>query len=160
MWHKGTLRQNYLHFSLCMSRMLERIMAGFKEGSYEHCCCCCCRFSRVWFCATPKTAVHQAPLSLGFSRQEHWSGLPFSSPMHACMLSRFWLCVTLWTAAHQAPLSMGFSRQEYWSGLPFPSPGLRTLKDSKCMLLTTGNWKDDHPLLSKTRTEIRTHTTC
>ena len=28
------------------------------------------------------TAAHQAPLSLGFSRQEHWSGLPFPSPMH------------------------------------------------------------------------------
>ena len=27
-------------------------------------------------------AAHQAPLSLGFSRQEHWSGLPFPSPMH------------------------------------------------------------------------------
>ena len=27
--------------------------------------------------------------SLGFSRQEHWKGLPFPSPMHACMLSRF-----------------------------------------------------------------------
>ena len=27
-------------------------------------------------------AAHQAPPSLGFSRQEHWSGLPFSSPMH------------------------------------------------------------------------------
>ena len=33
-------------------------------------------------CATPWTAAHQAPPSLGFSRQEHWSGLPFSSPMH------------------------------------------------------------------------------
>ena len=28
-------------------------------------------------CETPETAAHQAPLSLGFSRQEHWSGLPF-----------------------------------------------------------------------------------
>ena len=28
------------------------------------------------------TAGHQAPPSLGFSRQEHWSGLPFPSPMH------------------------------------------------------------------------------
>ena len=27
-------------------------------------------------------AAHQAPLSLGFSRQEHWSGMPFPSPMH------------------------------------------------------------------------------
>ena len=39
-------------------------------------------FSRVRLCATPKTAAHQAPPSLGFSRQEHWSGLPFPSPMH------------------------------------------------------------------------------
>ena len=83
------------------------------------------RFSRVRLCVTPQTAVHQAPLSLGFSRQEYWSGLPFPSPMHACMLSHFSrvrLCATPQTAAHQAPLSTGFSRQEYWSGLPFPSP--------------------------------------
>ena len=40
------------------------------------------RFSRVQLCATPQTAAHQAPLSLGFSRQEYWSGLPFPSPMH------------------------------------------------------------------------------
>ena len=38
--------------------------------------------SCVWLCATPETAAHQAPPSLGFSRQEHWSGLPFPSPMH------------------------------------------------------------------------------
>ena len=31
----------------------------------------------------PETAAHQAPLSLGFSRQEHWSGLPFRSLMHS-----------------------------------------------------------------------------
>ena len=40
------------------------------------------RFSRVRLCATPEMAAHQAPPSLGFSRQEHWSGLPFPSPMH------------------------------------------------------------------------------
>ena len=40
------------------------------------------RFSRVRLCATPQTAAHKAPPSLGFSRQEHWSGLPFPSPMH------------------------------------------------------------------------------
>ena len=39
------------------------------------------RFSCVRLCATPQTAAHQAPLSLGFSRQEYWSGLPFSSPI-------------------------------------------------------------------------------
>ena len=30
--------------------------------------------------ATPWTVVHQAPLSIGFPRQEYWSGLPFPSP--------------------------------------------------------------------------------
>ena len=35
------------------------------------------RFSRVRLCATPEMAAQQAPPSLGFSRQEHWSGLPF-----------------------------------------------------------------------------------
>ena len=39
-------------------------------------------FSRVRLCATPQTAAHQALPSLGFSSQEHWSGLPFPSPMH------------------------------------------------------------------------------
>ena len=69
----------------------------------------------------------QAPPSLGFSRQEHWSGLPFPSPMHA---SEKWKesrsvvsdSATPWTAAYQAPPSMGFARQEYWSGVPLPSP--------------------------------------
>ena len=40
------------------------------------------RFSRVRLCATPETAAYQAPPSMGFSRQEHWSGLQFPSPMH------------------------------------------------------------------------------
>ena len=37
-------------------------------------------FSPVWLCATLWTVAHQAPLSLGFSRQEYWSGLPCPSP--------------------------------------------------------------------------------
>ena len=40
------------------------------------------RFSRVWLCATSWTAVYQASPSMGFSRQKHWSGLLFPSPMH------------------------------------------------------------------------------
>ena len=40
------------------------------------------RFSHVRLCATPWTTAYQAPPSLGFSRQEHWGGLPFPSPMH------------------------------------------------------------------------------
>ena len=36
--------------------------------------------SRVWLVATPWTAAHQAPLCMGFSRQEYWSGVPSPSP--------------------------------------------------------------------------------
>ena len=44
--------------------------------------CRCCHFSRVRLYVTPYMAAHQGPPSLGFSKQEHWSGLPFPSPMH------------------------------------------------------------------------------
>ena len=39
-----------------------------------------CVLSRVWLFATPWTVVRQAPLSMEFSRQEYWSGLPFPPP--------------------------------------------------------------------------------
>ena len=84
------------------------------------------RFSHVW--PTLWDSIDGSPPGSsvpGFSRQEHWSGLPFPSPMNACMLSRFsrvQLCATPWIVAHQAPLSMGFSRQEHWGGLPSPPP--------------------------------------
>ena len=64
--------------------------------------------SCVRLLATPWTAAHQAPPSMGFSRQEDWSGCHRLLPP--------------WTAAPQAPPSMGFSRQEHWSGVPSPSP--------------------------------------
>ena len=53
------------------------------------------RFSRVRLCATPQTAAHRAPLSLGFSRQEHWTGLPFPSPMRESASEVAQLCPTL-----------------------------------------------------------------
>ena len=37
--------------------------------------------SHVWLVATPWTEAYQAPLSMGFSRQEYWSGVPLPSPM-------------------------------------------------------------------------------
>ena len=40
-------------------------------------------------------AAHQAPLSLGFSRQEHWSELPFPYPMHESEVEVAQLCLTL-----------------------------------------------------------------
>ena len=42
-------------------------------------CCCLVTKSSPLFC-DPWTVAHQAPLSMGFSRQEYWSGLPFPPP--------------------------------------------------------------------------------
>ena len=44
------------------------------------CVCGLSRFSHVQLSATPWTVARQAPLSVGFSRQEYWSGWPFPSP--------------------------------------------------------------------------------
>ena len=44
------------------------------------CVCMLIHFSRVRLWATLWTAAHQAPLSMGFSRQEYWSGLPCPPP--------------------------------------------------------------------------------
>ena len=85
--------------------------------------------SHVQLFTTPWTAAYQAPPSMGFSKQEYWSGVPLPSLNMILLLllllscfSRVQLCVTPEMAAHQAPPFLGFSRQEYWSGLPFPSP--------------------------------------
>ena len=42
--------------------------------------CMLSHFSHVQLFATPWTVAHQAPLSMGFFRQEYWSGLPCPSP--------------------------------------------------------------------------------
>ena len=52
--------------------------------------------SRVWLLATPWTAAHQAPPSMGFSRQEYWSGVPLPSPLYClasptCRSSHVWI---------------------------------------------------------------------
>ena len=57
------------------------LICGVSWLEISHCVCVCVSQS----CpnsATAWTAAHQAPLSVKFSRQEYWSGLPFSSPGH------------------------------------------------------------------------------
>ena len=97
------------------------------------------RFSRVRLCATPQTAAHQAPSSLGFSRQEHWSGLPFPSPMHESEVAQSFPTLSD-PMDCSLPVSSvhGFSRQEYWSGVPLPSPIiiLNEVKDKYMISLT------------------------
>ena len=53
------------------------ILCDYKQCLYL---CSACVLSNVRLFATPWTAARQAPLSMRFSRQEHWSGLPFPPP--------------------------------------------------------------------------------
>ena len=49
--------------------------------------------SCVWLFATPWTAAHQAPPSMGFSRQEYWSGVPLPSPKNCSRLANTFLSI-------------------------------------------------------------------
>ena len=67
-------------------RSIPKALYWMKEASlgYMLYLCISCHpmklLSRVWLFATPWTVAYQAPPSMGFSRQEYWSGLPFPSP--------------------------------------------------------------------------------
>ena len=51
-----------------------------KDSRFMVCCCGCLVPHCVQLFATPWTVACQAPLSMGFPRQDYWSGLPFPSP--------------------------------------------------------------------------------
>ena len=55
---------------------------SLENKAYHMMCVCVKSLSRVQLFVTPWTVAHQAPLSMGFSRQEYWSGLPFPFPGH------------------------------------------------------------------------------
>ena len=71
--------------------------------------------------------AHQAPPSLGFSRQEHWSGLPFPSPMHE---SEKWKCSRSVVSDPQRP--HGLQRTRLLR--PWDFPGKRTGVGCHCLL--------------------------
>ena len=67
------------------------------------------RFSCVQLFVTPWTIAHQAPLSMGLSRQENWSGLPFPPPgdlpdpgikpsSHVFCIGAFFTTTVIWEA--------------------------------------------------------------
>ena len=144
------------------------------------CCYCCCRFSCVRLCATPQTAGHQAPLSLGFSRQEHWSGLPFPSPMHESESEVAQSCPTLrdpmdcsppgssvhgifqakvleWGAMVFAQYTLFLSVLDFFCGLDVTSLHKRILIGKKYCRYTHSNLKRGHDLTIHIEKEIRQH---
>ena len=92
------------------------------------------RFSRVWLCATSWTAAYQAPLSMGFSRQEYWSGVPLPSPRYgygAAATQSLQSCLTLCHPIDGSPPGS-------------PVPGIlqaRTLEWAAISFSDAGKWK-------------------
>ena len=83
-------------------------------------------FSRVRLCETPEMAAHQVPPSPGFSRQEHWSGLPFPSPMHesekwkwSCKTHSIIAFSTILSPFSAIFLSLNSNSQPYLYGITF-----------------------------------------
>ena len=61
--------------------MIRQVTTGFKPPAAAAAAAAKSLQLSLTLC-NPIDGSHQAPLSLGFSRQEYWSGLPFPSPMH------------------------------------------------------------------------------
>ena len=75
-------------------------------------------FSQVWLCTTPWTVARQPLLSMGFSRQEYWSGLPRPSPGHLprdriCNPNLF--CLLHWQVGSLLLAPSGKPRATIWS---------------------------------------------
>ena len=89
-YHKKERRdQNHTIISIDAEKAFDKIKPTFvikkklmKVVQREHVTHRCGHngFSRVWLFEIPRTVAHQAPLSMGFSRQEYRSGLPFPPP--------------------------------------------------------------------------------
>ena len=123
----------------------QRIFRAMKLSvwySNSGCACMLGHFTCVWLFATLWTVAHQAPLSMGFSKQEYWSGLPCSPPEYlsdsgikpAALTSRslaggFFTTSATWEAPNGGHMSLQadlhyFILQVYWGSLHTHKPSL------------------------------------
>ena len=100
--------------------------------------------SRVQLFMTPWTAAYQAPVSMGFSRQEYWSGLPLPSPPFIATLI-FTFCLLLALAQFALHFSSSF---KVYGGFPGGSDG----KESACNVGDLGSIPREDPLEKGTAT--------
>ena len=112
-----------IYISFCLRCLLfKKLDNRFKFSNVRHqkeCCCFSC--SVVFDSVTPRTIAHQAPLSMGFPRQEQWSGLPFLFPGDLPG-SRLDLCLLNWQAG-----SLSLNYQESCR---------KTVENPKCVRMT------------------------
>ena len=107
-------------------RTARRQLSASQEGHARQKPTPLSRCSHVRLHATPETAARQAPPSLGFSRQEHWSGLPFLSPMHESEVapSRLTLSDPMDCSLSGSSVHGIFARVLEWGPIAFSEPTL------------------------------------
>ena len=79
-WEDPLEEEMAIHFTLLARK--NPACAEHTQRFSKYRVCCMLSRSVVSDFVTPWTAAHQAPLSMGFSRQEYWSGLPCPPPGH------------------------------------------------------------------------------
>ena len=136
---------------------------------YIHVCvrvCVCAKSFQSRLFTTFWTVARQAPLSMGFSRQEYWSKLPCptrATSSLVCGLSHSVVSdfLTRWMEACQATLSMGVSRQKYLSTSSpgnLPDPGIKPVFPASPVLAGRCFTPEPPGMLIHTRTHTHTHT--
>ena len=108
--------------------------------------CVLSQFRCVWFFVTLWTIPHQAPLSMGFSRQERWTGLPFPAsedlPDPGIKPTSLNTCIGSLVLYHKCHLGSYFyiSDNLKWDRLPTPVfLGLPGVSDGKEFTCTAGD---------------------
>ena len=115
--------------------------------------------SHVRLSATPWTAAYQAPQSMGFSRQEYWSGMPLLSPLFLmiliktslmyCRMSLYWKFSYFFS--HDYTEVMAFGEKYHRGKLPFSSQNIKSAfyqHDIWLMKLTLITWLSKVSLLN------------
>ena len=98
-------------------------------------------FSRVRLLETPWTAAYQAPLSMGFSRQEYWSGLPLPSPkgVRGASIKSSQISCVLSTTTMPVVITSHFALTPSYTGMPLPVPCLASSYSSFKVQLSTAS---------------------
>ena len=120
-------------------------------------CVCAQVLSHVWLFASPWTVAHQAPLSMGFSRQKYWSGLPLPTPgifphlwtlvykyLFEYLLSNFLVICTEEGFSSDSPIKNPPSVQETWIwALSQQDPLQEGMATHSSILAWTIPWKEE-----------------
>ena len=109
--------------------------------------------SRVWLLATPWTAAYQAPPSMGFSRQEYWSGVPLPSPFWGAIK-----CECPW-AEEEREAALAASKKQDWdvqAGLRQSQSGMTPpFEDNPWHSRSQGVWTSRFPCPEHSNTECK-----